>query len=57
MPATPSSCGGIYQPIKYRAVLRAECIALRKLALCDAVEPSGSAWSTVARLTKATHRW
>lgn len=28
---------GIYQCIKYRAVQRAECRALRKPALCDAV--------------------
>lgn len=44
---------GIYQVIKYRAVLRAECIALRKPALCDAVlvstRPLGKAGRVLAK--------
>ncbi len=44
---------GIYQVIKYRAVLRAECIALRKPALCDAVlvstRPLGKAGRALAK--------
>ncbi|EMR0601142.1 TPA: hypothetical protein ACKPYB_000049 [Stenotrophomonas maltophilia] len=47
---------GIYQPIKYRAVLRAECIALRKLALCDAVLVSSRQLGKACRaLAKRSH--
>lgn len=46
---------GVYQPIKYKAVLRAECIALCKLALCDAVLVStrllGKACRALAKLS------
>jgi len=48
---------GIYQPIKYRAVLRAECIALRKLALCDAVLVSTPLLGKACRPWPSAHMW
>lgn len=47
---------GIYQAIKYRAVQRAECIALRKPALCDAVLVSTRSLGKAGRaLAKRLH--